>query len=81
MKKNPFLKGKLTKISAALLVLVQSPNLFSDISSTAQVFAENADKPVAYISIVAAAGILWGGIRRALNYATPKLVIAQPDEK
>ena len=68
MKKEPFLKGKLTKLSAAILGILQMPNLLSDISETTSVFAENVGQPISYLSIVAAAGVIWGGIRRTLNY-------------
>ena len=66
--KNPILKGKLTKISAALFALVQIPNLLSDLSSSAEVFSNAAQMPVSIVSLVAAAGVIWGGFRRALNY-------------
>lgn len=72
-RKNPILKGKLTKISAALFAIVQTPGLLSDISMTAQVFTESAEKPITYLSLVAAAGVIWGGIRRAVNYQRPTL--------
>ena len=61
MKKEPFLKGALTKISAALLLLVQSPNLLADLSDASKVFAENSEQPIAILSLVAAAGVIWGG--------------------
>ena len=66
--KIPFLKGKLTAISVAVLTLLQTPNLLSDITSSAQVFADNTEKPLSILSLVAAAGVIWGGFRRALNY-------------
>jgi hypothetical protein len=72
-RKNPILKGKLTKISAALFALVQTPGLLSDISMTAQVFTESAQQPITYLSLVAAAGVIWGGLRRAINYQLPTL--------
>lgn len=74
-----FLKGSLTKLSAALLMLIQTPNLLSDVSYTAQVFAENSEKPISYLSLVAALGIIWGGIRRATGYSIPKLVIQRAE--
>lgn len=73
MNRNPILKGKLTKISAALFALVQIPGLLSDISLTAQVFNESAQQPITYLSLVAAAGVIWGGIRRAINYQLPAM--------
>ena len=66
--KEPVLKGKLTKLSAAFLTIVQIPNLLSDLSKSAEVFAENAEKPISVLSVVAAAGVIWGGFRRAVNY-------------
>lgn len=66
--KQPFLKGKLTKLSAAFLAIIQTPNLFADLSDSAAVFAENADKPISVLSLAAAAGVVWGGIRRAFGY-------------
>jgi hypothetical protein len=44
------------------------------VSYTAQVFAQNAEKPISYLSLVAAAGVIWGGIRRATGYKMPRLV-------
>lgn len=68
MPKQPFLKGALTKVSAALLMLVQSPNLLADISAAGKIFAESSQQPIAIISLVASAGVIWGGFRRAFNY-------------
>jgi len=62
------LKGKLTKISATLLALFQIPNLLSDLSGATATFAENAEKPLSVVSVVAALGIIYGGFRRAFNY-------------
>jgi hypothetical protein len=62
------LKGKLTKLSAALLALMQTPNLIADVTNSAEVFAASVEQPVSVISVVAAAGVIWGGIRRAFNY-------------
>jgi len=62
------LQGKLTKISAALFAIVQLPNLFGQLSQTAEVFAINASEPISVLSLVAAAGVIWGGIRRAFDY-------------
>lgn len=68
MEKQPFLKGKLTALSVALLTLVQTPNLLSDLSNVAATFAENAEKPISIVSLVAAAGIIFGAFRRGVNY-------------
>ena len=66
--KEPFLKGKLTAISVALLTLVQTPNLIGDLSSVAATFAENAEKPISIVSLIAAAGVIFGAFRRTAGY-------------
>lgn len=68
MEKQPILKGKLTALSVALLTLVQTPNLLSDLSKVAATFAENAEKPISIVSLVAAAGIIYGAFRRGVDY-------------
>jgi len=52
---QPFLKGKLTKLSAAFIAIIQTPNLFSDLSDSAAVFAESAATPISVLSLAAAA--------------------------
>lgn len=64
----PFLKGKLTAISLAMFTLIQTPNLLSDLSKTADTFADASAQPISVLSFVAALGIIWGGVRRAANY-------------
>ena len=66
--KKTFLQGSLTKVSAALLTLVQSPNLLAEVSATARVFSDNASAPISYASIVASIGIVFGAVRSAFNY-------------
>lgn len=66
--KEPFLKGKLTALSVALLTLVQTPNILSDLSNVAATFAENAEKPISIVSLIAAAGVIFGAFRRGVNY-------------
>jgi hypothetical protein len=66
--KEPFLKGKLTAISLAILTLVQTPNLIGDLSNAGKAFAENAEKPISVVSLVAAVGIIYGAFRRAAGY-------------
>lgn len=68
MEKQPILKGKLTAISVGLLTLFQTPNLLSDLSSVASTFAENAEKPISILSLIAAAGVIFGAFRRGVNY-------------
>ena len=68
MDKQPILKGKLTAIWLGVLTLVQTPNILGDLSSTAEVFAQNAEKPISLVSLVAAAGIIYGAFRRGVNY-------------
>ena len=68
MKKQPFLKGKLTKLSAAFFAIVQIPNLLSDLSESAETFAQASQAPTTVLSLAAAAGVIWGGLRRAFNY-------------
>lgn len=70
------LKGKLTKLSAAVFAIIQIPNLLADVNRTAQVFSEAAQQPISYLSLVAAVGVIWGGIRRAMNYDTPRITFA-----
>ena len=65
---KPILKGKLTKISAALYALAKSPELLADIYKTADTYNEASDQPLSYLAFVAALGVVWGGIRRAFNY-------------
>ena len=67
-EKQPFLKGKLTALSLALFTLIQTPNLLGDLSQTAEVFAQSAAQPISILSIAAAAGIIYGGFRRAFGY-------------
>lgn len=68
MQKKAFLEGKLTAVSLAFTTLIQIPNLLSDLTRTADVFAESANMPLTYLTLVGAAGIIWGGFRRAFNY-------------
>lgn len=65
---KPILKGKLTKASAALFAIAQLPNLIGDITQTTEVFAQAVAQPVSYLSVVAAVGVVWGGLRAALGY-------------
>lgn len=62
------LKGKLTKISAALWAVLQSPEALAEFSKTAETFAANAEAPISYLSLVAAAGVIWGGLRASFDY-------------
>lgn len=66
--KEPFLKGKLTALWLGVLTVVQTPNILGDLSKTAETFAENAEKPISIVSLVAAAGIIYGAFRRGVNY-------------
>jgi hypothetical protein len=61
-------KGKLTKLSAALYAAAQTPNALADTLSIADTFANAAETPLSIVSLVAAAGVIWGGIRRAFDY-------------
>ena len=66
--KQPFLKGRLTALSLALFTLIQTPNLLGDLSQTAETFSQAAAQPISFLSLVASAGVIWGGIRRAAGY-------------
>ena len=66
--KEPFLKGKLTALWLGVLTIAQTPNIVGDIYGSAAVFAENVEKPISIVSLVAAAGIIYGAFRRGFNY-------------
>lgn len=67
-EKQPILKGKLTALSIALFTLIQTPNLLGDLSQTAETFSKAAAQPISVLSLAFAAGIIWGGFRRAAGY-------------
>jgi len=63
-----FLKGKLTKLSAAIFGSASLPDLLVNIPQTADLFKDAAGGPLDYVKVISALGIIWGGIRRSLNY-------------
>jgi hypothetical protein len=66
--KKPLLQGKLTAISVAILTAAQSPEIIGQVISIPQTFQAAANGPLGVVSLVAAAGVIWGGLRRAFSY-------------
>lgn len=62
-------KGLLTKIWAAILVLVTSPGLFKAVTQTAETFSDAAQQSggslaVAWAGLIASLGVIYGIARR-----------------
>jgi len=66
--KPPFLKGKLTAISVAGFIATQLPGIIQDLMGSSAVFSDAANASFSVLSLVAAAGTIWGAGRRAFNY-------------
>lgn len=63
-----FLKGSLTKVSTALLVVIQSPTLIADAMNVSETFKTASQVPTTFGSVVASLGIIWGALRSSKNY-------------
>ena len=66
--KEPFLKGKLTAGSVAVLVLSQLPELAGELAKVPETFQNATQAPLSVVGLVAALGVIYGGIRRVFGY-------------
>lgn len=65
---STFLKGSLTKVSTALLVIMQSPNVIADAMNASESFQTGLATPFNIGSIASAIGVIFGAYRSSKNY-------------
>ena len=64
----PFLRGKLTLLSAALMAFLEGPNVAEKAIEWINVFSKAADSPPSMLTLVAFLGMVWGIYRRRKGY-------------